>query len=390
MNEEEIRQEAGRQREKDNLNESLRVQKAEWVKEQIRRQRETEDAVLEQMMQEQEVIDRLHADINENLDRTKESRKFNRDFQEKINAQIYEMNGVSEDTLKGMREYKNAWYQGCAFSLFFLSIAMIVICGVLHGFEAQICLFMIACTGGEGTLLAQGRQQKPLIRFFCKLLYLLIFPVMMVAFVCFELKYPEYDLFLPYFALGIVGILMIGAAAFFLFDPYKEDKKRVKNARDYITDVEKIARKEVRKNQKQREKEERKNLKTAAKEERQKQKEEERTKTQETVRQKAEEEKAEKEKKREEKKRKLAEKKMAWSEKIREWWDNIRNWFLQKIRKAPEEEAETEASETDVAEAEYQKEPVEAEQMTDKETDMAEAGTVTTENSGQSTETGDA
>ena len=226
MNEEEIRQEAERQSEKDNLHESLRIQKAEWVQEQIRRQREAEDAVLEQMMQEQKVIDRLQADVNENLDRTKESRKFNRDFQEKINAQIYEMNGVSEDTLKGMREYKNAWYQGCAFSLFFLSIAMIVICGVLHGFEAQICLFMIACTGVEGTLLAQGRQQKPLIRFFCKLLYLLIFPVMMVAFVCFELKYPEYDLFLPYFALGIVGILMIGAAAFFLFDPYKEDKKR--------------------------------------------------------------------------------------------------------------------------------------------------------------------
>ncbi len=166
----------------------------------------------------------------------------------------------------------------CVFPLF-LSIAMIVICGVLHGFEAQICLFMIACTGVEGTLLAQGRQQKPLIRFFCKLLYLLIFPVMMVAFVCFELKYPEYDLFLPYFALGIVGILMIGAATFFLFDPYKEDKKRVKNAKDYIMDVEKIARKEVRKNQKQREKEKRKNLKTAAKRGETKQKEEERAKT---------------------------------------------------------------------------------------------------------------
>ncbi len=163
---------------------------------------------------------------------------------------------------------------------------------------------------------------------------------MMVAFVCFELKYPEYDLFLPYFALGIIGILMIGAATFFLFDPYKEDKKRVKNAKDYIMDVEKIARKEVRKNQKQREKEKRKNLKTAAKEERQKQKEEERAKTQETARQKAEEEKAEKEKKREEKKRKLAEKKKAWFEKIREWWDNIRNWFLRKIRKVPKEESE--------------------------------------------------
>lgn len=342
MNEEEIRQETERQSEKDNLHESLRIQKAEWVKEQIRRQREAEDAVLEQMMQEQRVIDRLHADINENLDRTKESRKFNRDFQEKINAQIYEMNGVSEDTLKGMREYKNAWYQGCAFSLFFLSIAMIVICGVLHGFEAQICLFMDRVYRCGRNAAGTGQTAKTLVRFFCKLLYLLIFPVMVVAFVCFELKYPEYDLFLPYFALGIVGILMIGAAAFFLFDPYKEDKKRVKNAKDYIMDVEKIARKEVRKNQKQREKEERKNLKTAAKEERQKQKEEERAKTQETVRQKVEEEKAEKEKKREEKKRKLAEKKKAWFEKIREWWNNIRNWFLRKIRKVPKEESETE------------------------------------------------
>ena len=328
--------------EKANLKESLRIQKSQWIKEQIKRQREAEDAVLEQMIEEQRVIDGLNSDINENLDRTRESRKFNQEFQEKINTQIYEMNGITEDKLKGMREYKNAYYQGCAFSLFLLSVVMIGICGVLHGFESQICLFMIACTGVEGTLLAQGRQQKPLIRFFCKLLYLLIFPVMMVAFVCFELKYPEYDLFLPYFALGIVGILMIGAAAFFLFDPYKEDKKRVKNAKDYIMDVEKIARKEVRKNQKQREKEERKNLKTAAKEERQKQKEEERAKTQETVRQKAEEEKAEKEKKREEKKRKLAEKKKAWFEKIREWWDNIRNWFLQKIRKVPKEESETE------------------------------------------------
>lgn len=381
MSEEEIRQETERQKEKDNLNESLRIQKAEWVKEQIRRQREAEDAVLEQMIQEQKVIDRLHADINENLDRTKESRKFNRDFQEKINAQIYEMNGVSEDTLKGMREYKNAWYQGCAFSLFFLSVVMIVICGVLHGFEAQISLFMIACTGVEGTLLAQGRQKRTMIRFLCKFLYLLIFPVMMVAFVCFELKYPEYDLFLPYFALGIVVVLIIGAAVFFLFDPYKEDKKRVKNARDYITDVEKIARKEVRKNQKQRVKDEKKSQKTAAKEERQKQKEDERSQAQETARQKAEEEKAEKEKKREEKKREHAEKKKAWFEKIRAWWEKIKNWFLKKIGKLPEEEAGTQAPEADAKDEDVQKDSVEAEERAAEEAVTAEEDAVMEETS---------
>ena len=101
-----------------------------WIREQIKRQREAEDAVLEQMIEEQRVIDGLNSDINENLDRTRESRKFNQEFQEKINTQIYEMNGITEDKLKGMREYKNAYYQGCAFSLFLLSVVMIGICGV--------------------------------------------------------------------------------------------------------------------------------------------------------------------------------------------------------------------------------------------------------------------
>ena len=247
--------------EKANLKESLRIQKSQWIKEQIKRQREAEDAVLERMIEEQRVIDGLNSDINENLDRTRESRKFNQEFQEKINTQIYEMNGITEDKLKGMREYKNAYYQGCAFSLFLLSVVMIGICGVLHGFESQICLFMIACTGVEGALLAQDKWRNKLVNILCKLLYLMVFPVMMVIFVCYELKYPEYDLFLPYFAMGIVVVLIIGTAAFFFYDPYKQDKKRVKNAKDYISEVEKIAKKQVKKNQKLRAKEEKKNQK---------------------------------------------------------------------------------------------------------------------------------
>ena len=127
---------------------------------------------------------------------------------------------------------------------------LIGICGVLHGFESQICLFMIACTGVEGALLAQDKWRNKLVNILCKLLYLMVFPVMMVIFVCYELKYPEYDLFLPYFAMGIVVVLIIGTAAFFFYDPYKQDKKRVKNAKDYISEVEKIAKKQVKKNQK--------------------------------------------------------------------------------------------------------------------------------------------
>lgn len=318
-----------------NIKESLRVQKSQWIKEQIKRQREAEDAVLEQMIEEQRVIDGLNSDINENLDRTRESRKFNQEFQEKINTQIYEMNGITEDKLKGMREYKNAYYQGCAFSLFLLSVVMIGICGVLHGFESQICLFMIACTGVEGALLAQDKWRNKLVNILCKLLYLMVFPVMMVIFVCYELKYPEYDFFLPYFAMGIVVVLIIGTAAFFFYDPYKQDKKRVKNAKDYISEVEKIAKKQVKKNQKLRAKEEKKNQKLLQKEEAQNQKAAEKEeKENQRALEKEEAEKVKQEKIQDKKAAKEArrserrEKRKAWFDGLKEKW----NMWLQKVK----------------------------------------------------------
>lgn len=321
--------------EKANLKESLRIQKSQWIREQIKRQREAEDAVLEQMIEEQRVIDGLNSDINENLDRTRESRKFNQEFQEKINTQIYEMNGITEDKLKGMREYKNAYYQGCAFSLFLLSVVMIGICGVLHGFESQICLFMIACTGVEGALLAQDKWRNKLVNILCKLLYLMFFPVMMVIFVCYELKYPEYELFLPYFAMGIVVVLIIGTAAFFLYDPYKQDKKRVRSAKDYIADVEKIAKKQVKKNQKLRAKEEKKNQKLLQKEEAQNQKAAEKEeKENQRALEKEEAEKVKQEKIQDKKAAKEArkserrEKRQAWFDGLKEKW----NMWLQKVK----------------------------------------------------------
>ena len=66
--------------EKANLKESLRIQKSQWIKEQIKRQREAEDAVLEQMIEEQRVIDGLNSDINENLDRKERAGSLIRSF----------------------------------------------------------------------------------------------------------------------------------------------------------------------------------------------------------------------------------------------------------------------------------------------------------------------
>lgn len=247
--------------------ENLRIRKTQWIQEQIQRQREAEDTLFAQIQQEQEVLDALKMSINQNMECTKEAKKYNQEFQQHMDAQVFAMYGITEDKLQGMREYRNAYYQGCAFSLFFLSIVLVALCGILHGFQSEICLFMLAFSGIQGALLAQEKKRKRWFHLLCKTLYLLMFPLMMVIFVCYELNYPEYGLLLPIFTIFGIGVLVIGTAAYFLYNPYRGDKRVVEEARDTIREIEKTARKEIKRNRKIREKAEKKENKKRRKSE---------------------------------------------------------------------------------------------------------------------------
>ncbi len=253
----------------DRTRESLRVQKTEYIRQQMRKRQAQEDALLAQLLQEQRIIDGLQEKIHENLEQTEESSKYNKEFRENINSQIYALHGISEDKLEGMREYKNAYYQGCAFSLFLLSAALIVLCGLLHGFQSEICIFMLAYTGIEGALLAQEHKRLKVTNWFCRLLYLLIFPAMMVMFVCFELGYPQYRLFMPYATIAGICVLVLATVSYFLYNPYRSVRKKVNDAKGHIEDIEKAAKKEVRKNEKKRAKKEAKASKQLKKEDKQ-------------------------------------------------------------------------------------------------------------------------
>lgn len=249
--------------------ESMRVQKTEYIRQQMRIRQENEDALMAQLLEEQRIIDGLQRNIDENLEQTEESSKYNQEFKESMNAQIYALHGISEDKLEGMREYKNAYYQGSAFSLFLLSAALILLCGALHGFQSEICVFMLAYTGIEGALLAQENKRWKLLDWLCKGLYLLMFPIMMVMFVCYELEYPEYGIFMPYVIAAGIGVLVFATLSYFLYNPYRSVKRKVREAKGHIEDIEKIARKEVRKNQKTRIKAEKKTHRQLKKEDRQ-------------------------------------------------------------------------------------------------------------------------
>ncbi len=319
--------------EQEQKQENLRIQKTEWIYSQIQKQREAEDALFEQLRQEQDVLDRLNQSVENNLERTREARKYNQEIQEHMNAQVYAMYGITEDKLQGIREYRNAYYQGCAFSLFLLSVVLVVLCGVLHGFQSQICLFMIAFTGIEGALLTQEKKRGKLMDILCKTLYLLMFPLMMVVFVCFELNYPEYHMILPVLAIFGICVLVTGTAAYFCYNPYRKEKQKVGEAKDTLREIEKTARREVRKNRKSRVKSEKQQKKLMEKEAARQQKilEKETEKHRRLV---------EKEEKRQQRLQDKSEKQQALLEK--------KETFLTKFRKAekyPAEDVQTAAEE---------------------------------------------
>lgn len=268
IKQEEPKQEDAGQEDAGKLTESLRVRKIGYMKQQVERQRAAEDLLTEQIMEEQRILDETLGEIDDQIACTEKSRKYNREMQEELNARVYGMHGISGDKIQGMQESKSAYYRGCAFSLFFLSVVLTLLCGFLHGFSADVTLFMLCYTAIEGALLAKDEKRSRWLAFLCRVLYLLMFPAMMVLFVCYELGYPEYGQFLPFMTAGGIVIVILAVASVFLYDPYRKDKKRLRTARNYMSDIEKLARKEINKNRKIRDREEKKSRRLRKKENR--------------------------------------------------------------------------------------------------------------------------
>ena len=275
-----------------------RIGKVMRLEEEVQRQSEIEKLRSRRIRQEQEYIDRMSLSVENHLRNTKEEQRYNEQFEERIRTEVYRMHGISEDKLQGMTEYRNAWYQGTAFAMFFLSLVLIAICGILHGFGSEICIFMAFYTAIEGALLSNGRKQSLFFTVLTKGVYLLLFPVMLVTFTCYELGFEEYALLVPVFAVAGVVVLMIGALSYFLYDPYRMDRRNRKKANRYIVEIEKAALKEVRLKERAFAKQEKKQAKFTRKEEARAQK------------------KAERDERRRQRKEARAERQARW----RAWW----------------------------------------------------------------------
>ncbi len=217
------------------------------------------------LRQQQEYIDRISLSADGSLRSRKEEQQNNEASEARIRMEIYRMHGISEDKLEGMAEYRNAWYQGAAFSLFFLSLVLFALCGFLHGFGSEICMFMAFYTAAEGALLSGTGRQDTAYEMLVRVLYLLLFPVMLMIFVCYELGFEEYRLLVPVLTVAGAVILLLGTAPYFLRDPYRQARRSRRKAEGYLREMEKVAGKELRLREKAVDRLEKKKEKQAAK-----------------------------------------------------------------------------------------------------------------------------
>lgn len=302
-----------------------RIGKVLKLQEEAERQNEIEKLRSRRIRQEQEYIDKMSLSVEEHLRSTKEEQKYNEEFEERIRYEVYRMHGISEDKLQGMNEYRNAWYQGAAFALFFLSLVLFGLCGILHGFGSEVCIFMAFYTAIGGALLSNGRKQSAFFEVLTKALYLLLFPTMMTVFVCYELGFEEYSYLVPIFTVAGVAVLIIGAVSYFIYDPYRRDRRNRRKANSYIREVERAALKEVRLKEKAYDKLERKKEKQAARD----------AKKQERETEKSEKQRL-REKERSEKEQLKAQERQERKERLSAWWEEKKPRRSQKTRQTEE------------------------------------------------------
>ena len=238
------------------MKESLQMQKASWIQDEITKRREREDELLQQIFMEQKMLQELDEDMDENMAHAREGRKYREDMKARVNDRVYEIHDLSADKREGMREYKYAYRRGYALAMFFFSLALCVFVGFLHGITSQICLMLMFFTGVQAAIFVHQKQCFFLWRLICDIFSAVVFPVMLVLFIGYELKYGFYDFLLPICLIIGLVLLALTTASYFLYDPYRSARRRVGDAKSMIRSIERSAKKQVKKSQKQQAKDE--------------------------------------------------------------------------------------------------------------------------------------
>lgn len=218
--------------------ESERIQRAEWIHEQVKLQREAEDEAWEKIMEEQKLLTERRRSIDADINSNRELKRYHEDCMEDITDQVYSLHGISVDKLEGIKEYRNALFRGEAFIVFCISVIMAAIVAYAYGPTSQLCLYVLMCVGAEGALLSQKRKN---ILFFIPL-------ILIAAEMAGYKLYPQY---LEYVTMAgealALLLMMIGTVGYFVHNPYRKDRKNIKAAKSDLKELHKVAKKSVKK-----------------------------------------------------------------------------------------------------------------------------------------------
>ena len=84
---------------------SLQIQKAAWIREELEKRRAQEDQLLQQILREQQMLQELDEDMDQNMAHAKEGRRYREDMKARVDDRVYEMHDLSADKREGMREW---------------------------------------------------------------------------------------------------------------------------------------------------------------------------------------------------------------------------------------------------------------------------------------------
>lgn len=250
--------------------EDIVVQEKNWLEERTREQRLAEDRYREELFEKQKMLEEKRKTQTEAFAQNKQMKVYNQMHEEEQNELIYSLHGVSSDMIEGMREYKNALFQGAAVILLLTGVAICGVTGYMYGMKSDIFLACVALLAVNTTLLPRenfGKIQGGLYNRLSKFLFIIPAPVMGALLVTRSVWPEIYGMAMNWLGIGVVALCMFGALGFCLRNPYRSMKKMVRAAKSDIKDLKRTASKTVKKNIKARAKLESKLLKRKEKQE---------------------------------------------------------------------------------------------------------------------------
>lgn len=292
----------------------LRIQTLTRLREREELARKEQEEMCLRLAIEQKLADELSQKLADDMYMSRQLKKRNEEAEQQIKDQVYLMHGVSGDKIAGMKNTSHGVYVGAAFTVFLLTMGLAVLSGVNHGFRSEISMFLAFCGALEGAILGVEARRQGAVIYLFRVLFFLIFPIGLAAFLAVELGYTDYLIYLEYVMMGGIALSSLSSLGYFLVNPYRGVRRKMRDADSDLKRICKEADKQVKVNRKTADKKEKADAKARAAELRKQEKEQEKLEKQRLKL----EQKEEKEQRRKERSEKRDEQKEEITQKVKE------------------------------------------------------------------------